>query len=91
MRGVVKFILNQKEIDRVLHVRNVNAKSIIGFLLESNTYERIAIELKENDGKYKRGKGSQKQMAVLVMAESKIVEASQKYKYKPINKIINTG
>ena len=33
--------------------------------------ERIAIELKENHGKYKRGKGSQKQMAVLVMAESK--------------------
>ena len=32
--------------------------------------DRIAIELKDNDGKYKRGKGSQKQATVLVMAES---------------------
>ena len=28
--------------------------------------ERIAMELQANDGKYKRGKGSQKQAAVLV-------------------------
>lgn len=49
--------------------------------------ERIAIELKENDGKYKRGKGSQKQMEVLVMAESKTVESSQKYKHKPNKKV----
>ena len=45
--------------------------------------ERIAIELAENDGKYKRGKGSQKQAAVLVMVESKEVEPSEKYKHKP--------
>ena len=49
--------------------------------------ERIAIELKENDGKYKRGKGSQKQSTVLVMAESKTVETSEKYKHKPNKKV----
>lgn len=49
--------------------------------------ERIALELQENDGKYKRGKGSQKQAAVLVMVESKTVEPSQKYKNKPAKKV----
>jgi len=49
--------------------------------------DRIAIELKENDGKYKRGKGSQKQATVLVMAESKTVEPSLKYKHKPNKKV----
>ncbi len=49
--------------------------------------ERIAVEIKENKGKYKRGKGSQKQMAVLVMAESKTVEPSNKYKHKPNKKV----
>jgi hypothetical protein len=48
---------------------------------------RIAIELKENNGKYKRGKGSQKQATVLVMAESKTVEPSKKYKHKPTKKV----
>lgn len=45
--------------------------------------DRIVIELKDNEGKYKRGKGSQKQATVLVMAESKNVEPSDKYKHKP--------
>jgi len=45
--------------------------------------DRIEIELKDNEGKYKRGKGSQKQATVLVMAESKTVEPSDKYKHKP--------
>jgi len=49
--------------------------------------DRIAIELKENDGKYKRGKGSQRQATVLVMAESKTVGPSQKYKHKPNKKV----
>lgn len=49
--------------------------------------ERIAIEIKENDGKYKRGKGSQKQVAVLVMVESKTVEASHKHRHKPNKKV----
>ncbi len=49
--------------------------------------DRIAIELKENDGKYKPGKGSQKQAIVLVMAESKMVAPSKKYKYKPNKKV----
>jgi len=49
--------------------------------------ERIAVEIKQNNGKYKRGKGSQKQMAVLVMAESKTVQPSKKYKHKPNKKV----
>jgi|GEM_PF-4686545 len=49
--------------------------------------ERIAVELKENNGKYKRGKRSQKQMAVLVMGESKTVEPSEKYRYRPNKKV----
>lgn len=49
--------------------------------------ERIAIELQGNGGKYKRGKGSQKQAAVLVMVESKTVEPSEKYKHKPDKKV----
>ena len=49
--------------------------------------ERISIELKENDGKYKRGKGSQKQATVLVMAESKPAQYSEKYKHKPNKKV----
>lgn len=44
--------------------------------------ERIAIELKENNGKYKRGKRCQKQIAVLVIAKSKTVELLEKYKHK---------
>ena len=48
--------------------------------------DRIAMEIQANDGKYKRGKGSQKQAAVLVMVESKLVEPSQKYKHKPAKK-----
>ena len=43
----------------------------------------IKIEIKENDGKLKRGKGSQRQAAVLVMIESKPVAACDKYKHKP--------
>ena len=49
--------------------------------------DRIAEELKDNDGKYKRGKGSQKQSPVLVMTESKTVEATEKYKHKPTKKV----
>ncbi len=49
--------------------------------------DRIALELQENDGKYKRGKGSQKQAAVLVMVESKTVSPSRKYKNKPAKKV----
>ncbi len=49
--------------------------------------ERITIELKENNGKYKRGKGSQKQIVVLVMAESKTVEPPEKYRHKPNKKV----
>ncbi len=49
--------------------------------------ERIAKELRENDGKYKRGKGSQKQTTVLVMAESKTVEATYKYRYGTNKKV----
>lgn len=49
--------------------------------------DRIAIELKENDGKYKRGKGSQKQATVLVMAESKTVKPSRKYRHGPSKKV----
>ena len=49
--------------------------------------EQIAIELAENDAKYKRGKGSQKQAAVLVMVESKEVEPSEKYNHKPNKKV----
>jgi hypothetical protein len=41
MKGVVKFISNQKEINKGLNARNVNIRSIIGFLLESNTSARI--------------------------------------------------
>ena len=44
--------------------------------------DRIAKEIEVNDGKYKRGKGSQKQATILVMAESKIVEPTDKYKHK---------
>jgi len=49
--------------------------------------DRIAKELKENGGKYKRGKGSQRQATVLVMAESRTVEATDKYKHGPNKKV----
>lgn len=49
--------------------------------------DRITMELRENDGKYKRGKGSQKQATVLVMAESKTVEPSPKYRHGPNKKV----
>jgi hypothetical protein len=49
--------------------------------------ERTAIEIKENNGKYKRGKGGQEQATVLVMAESKTVEPSRKYKHRPNKKV----
>ena len=40
-----------------------------------------------NDDKYKRGKGSQKQATVLVMAESITVGPTKKYRYKPNKKV----
>jgi hypothetical protein len=49
--------------------------------------DKIVLELKDNEGKYKRGKGSQKQATVLVMAESKTVEPTEKYKHKPTKKV----
>lgn len=50
--------------------------------------DRITLELKENDGKYKRGKGSQKQATVLVMVESRaVVEPSKKYRHGPNKKV----
>ncbi len=49
--------------------------------------DEIAIELENNDGKYKRGKGSQKQAIVLVMAESITVEPTKKYRHKPAKKV----
>jgi len=49
--------------------------------------DRIAKELEENDGKYKRGKGSQKQSKVLVMAESKTVPPSRKYRHRQEKKV----
>jgi hypothetical protein len=49
--------------------------------------DEIAIELENNDGKYKRGKGSQKQAIVLFMAESIAVEPTMKYRHKPAKKV----
>ena len=49
--------------------------------------DRITIEIKNNNGKYKRGKGSQKQATVLVMAESQTVEPTDKYRHKPTKKV----
>lgn len=49
--------------------------------------DKIVIELENNDGKYKRGKGSQKQAIVLVMAESITVEPTKKYRHKPNKKV----
>lgn len=49
--------------------------------------DEIVIELENNDGKYKRGKGSQKQATVLVMAESIRVEPTKKYRHKPNKKV----
>jgi len=49
--------------------------------------DRIAKELKENGGRYKRGKGSQRQATVLVMAESRTVEPSKKYRHGPNKKV----
>lgn len=48
---------------------------------------RIAQEIQENNGKLKRGKGSQKQISVLVMVESKTVVPSDKYKHKTSKKV----
>jgi len=49
--------------------------------------ERIAKEVADNNGKLKRGKGSQKQISVLVMVESKPVAPSIKYKHKTSKKV----
>ncbi len=49
--------------------------------------DQIVIELENNDGKYKRGKGSQKQAIVLVMAESISVEPTKKYRHKTNKKV----
>ena len=49
--------------------------------------DQIAIALENNNGKYKRGKGSQKQAIVLVMAESIMVKPTQKYRHKPAKKV----
>ena len=49
--------------------------------------DEIAIEMENNDGKCKRGKGSQKQATVLVMAESITVAPTKKYRHKPSRKV----
>jgi len=49
--------------------------------------ERIAKEIADNNGKLKRGKGSQKQISVLVMVESKPVAPSAKHKHKTSKKV----
>ena len=49
--------------------------------------DEIVMEPENNDGKYKRGKGSQKQATVLVMAGSVKVEPTKKYRYKPNKKV----
>jgi len=51
--------------------------------------DRIAMELKENDGKHKRGKGSQRQATatVLVMAGSMTMEPSKKYRHGTNKKV----
>ena len=45
------------------------------------------MEPENNDGKYKRGKGSQKQATVLVMEGSITEGATKKYRYKPNKKV----
>lgn len=59
------------------------------FEIETNKQdcESIAIEIKENDGKYIWGKGIQKQIALIAMAESSTVEVTHKYKHKPNKKV----
>ena len=47
----------------------------------------IVMEPENNDGKYKRGKGSQKQATVLVMAESIKVVPTKKYRYRLNKKV----
>ena len=49
--------------------------------------DEIVIELENNGGKYKRGKGSQKQATVLVMAESITVKPTKKYRHKTNKKV----
>ena len=49
--------------------------------------DEIAMEPENNDGKYKRGKGSQKQATVLVMAGSTTVGPTKKYRYRPNKKV----
>ena len=49
--------------------------------------DEIVMEPENNDGKYKRGKGSQKQATVLVMAGSITEGATKKYRYKPNKKV----
>jgi hypothetical protein len=49
--------------------------------------DEIVIELENNGGKYKRGKGSQKQATVLVMAESITVKPTEKYRHKTNKKV----
>ena len=49
--------------------------------------DEIVMEPENNDGKYKRGKGSQKQATVLVMARSIKERPTKKHRYRPNKKV----
>lgn len=83
----IRYAMGKREDKYQLHDQIELDEGFFEIVPDKEDRQRIAQEIADNNGKLKRGKGSQKQISVLVMVESKPVEGSDKYKHKPSKKV----
>ena len=83
----IRYAMGKRDDNYKLHDEVEIDEGFFEIVPNKDEREEIAKELESNQGKYKRGKGSQKQAKVLVMTESKSVEPHTKYKHKPSKKV----
>lgn len=82
----IRYAMGKRDDKYQLHDQIELDEGFFEVVPDKEDRQRIAQEIADNNGKLKRGKGSQKQLSVLVMVGSKPVEASDKYKHKPSKK-----
>lgn len=83
----IRYAMGERDTNYKLHHQIELDEGFFEVVPNKEDRERIAKEIADNQGKLKRGKGSQKQASILVMIESKPVEPSPKYKHKT-NKVV---
>jgi len=83
----IRYAMGKRDDNYQLHDQIELDEGFFEIVPNKEDRQRIAQEIANNNGKLKRGKGSQKQISVLVMVESKDVEASDKYKHKAQKKV----